>query len=73
LFEVGTMITRAWSGCPSSELAVARRWAHTGMPIEIEHLLYECVLAALINATPLVATRCLTRPVLPACRPEAVR
>lgn len=56
-------------GGPTVLGAVTRRWAHSGTSIEIGHLLYECVHAALIKATPLVAIPCDPRPVLPkACR-----
>jgi hypothetical protein len=49
--------------------AIAQRWAHAGAAIETEHLLYECVLAALIRATPLVTDPCNPRPVLLAAAP----
>lgn len=49
--------------------AIAQRWTHTGTSIEIEHLLYECVLATLIRATPLVTAPCNPRPVLLAGTP----
>jgi DNA-binding transcriptional MerR regulator len=49
--------------------AIAQRWAHAGMSMETEHLLYECVLAALIRATPLVTEPCNPRPVLLAAAP----
>lgn len=50
--------------------AITQRWAHSGAAIETEHLLYECVLAALIRATPLVGRPCNPRPVLLAAVPE---
>jgi DNA-binding transcriptional MerR regulator len=50
--------------------ALGRRWGNTGTAVELEHLLYEVVLAALIRATPLVAQPRNPRPVLLACVPE---
>jgi MerR family transcriptional regulator, light-induced transcriptional regulator len=50
-------------------LALAARWAQTGGYVECEHLLHECVLAAFVRATPLVASPCNPRPVLLACAP----
>lgn len=50
--------------------AITHRWAHApDAAIETEHLLYECVLAALIRATPLVTEPCNPRPVLLAGAP----
>ncbi|WP_436492329.1 MerR family transcriptional regulator [Actinokineospora sp. HUAS TT18] len=49
--------------------AVANRWVHAGDCVEIEHLLDECVLAAMIRATPLVPTPRNARPVLLTCAP----
>lgn len=49
--------------------AVAARWAQTGECVEVEHLVHECTLAAVIGATPLVAAPHNPRPVLLACVP----
>jgi DNA-binding transcriptional MerR regulator len=50
--------------------AVASRWEHAGECVEVEHLLHECTLAALIGATPLVTAPRNPRPVLLCCVPE---
>nr|WP_225954498.1 MerR family transcriptional regulator [Kibdelosporangium phytohabitans] len=50
--------------------AVAGRWAHSGACVEVEHLLNECVLAAMIAATPLLGHARNPRPVLLSCAPE---
>nr|WP_232328561.1 MerR family transcriptional regulator [Kibdelosporangium sp. MJ126-NF4]CEL23604.1 Mobile element protein [Kibdelosporangium sp. MJ126-NF4]CTQ93141.1 Mobile element protein [Kibdelosporangium sp. MJ126-NF4] len=50
--------------------AVAGRWAHSGACVEVEHLLNECVLAAMIAATPLLGPARNPRPVLLCCAPE---
>lgn len=50
--------------------ALAGQWEHTGDGVEIEHLVHECVLAAMIAATPLVADPRNPRPVLLSCAPE---
>lgn len=50
--------------------AVAGRWAHSGACVEVEHLINECVLAAMIAATPLLGPSRNLRPVLLACAPE---
>lgn len=50
--------------------AVAGRWAHSGACVEVEHLLNECVLAAMIAATPLLTSARNPRPVLLSCAPE---
>jgi MerR family transcriptional regulator, light-induced transcriptional regulator len=49
--------------------AVAARWAQTGECVEVEHLVHECTLAAVIGATPLVTAPRNPRPVLLACVP----
>ncbi|CRK59949.1 Mobile element protein [Alloactinosynnema sp. L-07] len=49
--------------------AVANRWVHAGDCVEIEHLLDECVLAAMIRATPLVPAPRNARPILLSCAP----
>lgn len=49
--------------------AVANRWVHAGDCVEIEHLLDECVLAAMIRATPLVPNPRNARPILLSCAP----
>jgi MerR family transcriptional regulator, light-induced transcriptional regulator len=50
--------------------AVAGRWAYSGEAVEVEHLLHECVLAAMIAATPLLGPTRNPRPVLLSCAPE---
>nr|WP_312872559.1 MerR family transcriptional regulator [Kibdelosporangium persicum] len=50
--------------------AVAGRWAHSGACVEVEHLLNECVLAAMIAATPLLGRARNPRPVLLSCAPD---
>jgi transposase-like protein len=50
--------------------AIAGRWAHSGESVEVEHLLHECVLAAMIAATPLLGPTRNQRPVLLSCAPE---
>lgn len=50
--------------------ALASRWAHSGECVEVEHLVNECTLAAVIGATPLVATPRNPRPVLLCGAPE---
>jgi MerR family transcriptional regulator, light-induced transcriptional regulator len=50
--------------------AVAARWQLSGAGVEVEHLLNECVLAAFVRATPLVAEGRNHRPVLLACTPD---
>lgn len=50
--------------------AVSGRWAHSGACVEVQHLLNECVLAAMINATPLSGPTRNPRPVLLSCTPE---
>jgi transposase-like protein len=47
--------------------ALAGRW---GECVEVEHLVHECVLAAMIGATPLVTAPRNPRPVLLCCAPE---
>jgi MerR family transcriptional regulator, light-induced transcriptional regulator len=42
------------------------RWAHA---VEVERMVHECVLAAMVNATPLVTTPRNPRPVLLCCAP----
>jgi hypothetical protein len=50
--------------------AIAGRWAHSGESVEVEHLLHECVLAAMIAATPLLGPTRNPRPVLLSCAPD---
>ncbi|HEU5475980.1 MAG TPA: MerR family transcriptional regulator [Actinophytocola sp.] len=50
--------------------AVACRWEQSGEYVEVEHLVYECVLAAVIGATPLVTAPRNPRPVLLCCVPD---
>lgn len=63
-------VPRAWDEVVRPVLAaIAQRWTSTGASAEMEHLLYECVLASLIRATPLVGAPRNPRPVLLACVP----
>ncbi len=50
--------------------AIAARWEHSGEYVEVEHLVHECALAAMIGATPLVTAPRNPRPVLLCCVPE---
>ena len=50
--------------------AVAARWEHSGEYVEVEHLVQECTLAAMIGATPLVTAPRNPRPMLLCCVPE---
>jgi len=50
--------------------AVAARWEHSGEYVEVEHLIQECTLAAMIGATPLVTAPRNPRPVLLCCVPD---
>jgi len=50
--------------------ALASRWAQSGECVEVEHLVHECTLAAMICATPVVTTPCNPRPVLLCCAPD---
>ena len=50
--------------------ALAGRWTQSGEYIEVEHLVHECTLAAVIGATPLVTAPRNPRPVLLCCAPE---
>ncbi len=63
-------VPRVWDDVVRPVLgALHRRWSGGGSAAELEHLLYECVLAALIRATPLVSHPRNARPVLLACVP----
>jgi transposase-like protein len=50
-------------------VALASRWAQSGECVEVEHLVHECALAAVIGATPLVTAPRNPRPVLLCCAP----
>ncbi|MFD1151663.1 MerR family transcriptional regulator, partial [Saccharothrix hoggarensis] len=50
--------------------AIAARWEHSGAGVEVSHLVEECVLAAVVRATPVVANPRNHRPVLLACMPD---
>ncbi|OLF12494.1 hypothetical protein BU204_29270 [Actinophytocola xanthii] len=50
--------------------ALASRWAQSGECVEVERMLHECTLAAMIGATPLVTTPRNPRPVLLCAAPE---
>lgn len=49
--------------------ALAGRWAQSGECAEVEHMVHECVLAAMVGATPLVTAPRNARPVLLCCAP----
>ena len=64
-------VVAAWNDVLRPVLtALAGRWAQSGECIEVEHLVHECTLAALIGATPLVTAPRNPRPVLLCCAPE---
>jgi MerR family transcriptional regulator, light-induced transcriptional regulator len=50
--------------------ALASRWAHSGECVEVERLVHECTLAAMIGATPVVTAPRNPRPVLLCGAPE---
>ena len=50
--------------------AIAARWEHSGAGVEVSHLVEECVLAAVVRATPVVTDPRNHRPVLLACMPD---
>jgi DNA-binding transcriptional MerR regulator len=50
--------------------ALASRWEQTGECVEVEHLVHECTLAAMIGATPMVTAPRNPRPVLLCCAPD---
>lgn len=50
--------------------ALASRWAQSGECVEVEHLVHECTLAAVIGATPVVTAPRNPRPVLLCCAPD---
>ncbi|MCT2588156.1 MerR family transcriptional regulator [Actinophytocola sp. S1-96] len=50
--------------------ALATRCAQSGESVEVEHLVHECTLAAVIGATPAVTAPRNPRPVLLCCAPE---
>jgi DNA-binding transcriptional MerR regulator len=63
-------VPRVWDEVVRPVLAaIAHRWTQADASLELEHLLYECVQAALIRATPLVSAPRNPRPVLLACVP----
>ncbi|GLZ42088.1 MerR family transcriptional regulator [Actinokineospora sp. NBRC 105648] len=67
--EVGGVV-EAWDGVVRPVLnAIAARWAHAGDCVEVEHLVNECVLAAMVRATPPVPAPRNARPVLLCCAP----
>lgn len=51
-------------------VALASRWEQSGECVEVEHLVHECTLAAMIAATPVVTAPRNPRPVLLCCAPE---
>jgi DNA-binding transcriptional MerR regulator len=66
----GSGVPRVWDDVIRPVLgALGRRWGGAGSSTELEHLLYECVHAALIRATPLVSRPRNPRPVLLAGAP----
>ncbi len=50
--------------------ALAARWDQSGAGVEVSHLVEECVLAAVLRATPVVTSPRNHRPVLLACMPD---
>ncbi|HEY0448292.1 MerR family transcriptional regulator [Actinophytocola sp.] len=50
--------------------ALAARWVQSGECVEVEHLVHECALAAMIGATPVVTAPRNPRPVLLCCAPD---
>lgn len=50
--------------------ALAGQWEHSGDCVEVDHLVYECALAAMISATPIVTEPRNPRPVLLCCVPD---
>jgi len=50
--------------------ALASRWAQSGECVEVEHLVHECALSAMIRATPVVTAPRNPRPVLLCCAPD---
>lgn len=50
--------------------ALASRWEQSGECVEVEHLVHECALAALIRVTPVVTAPRNPRPVLLCCAPD---
>lgn len=50
--------------------ALASRWEQSGECVEVEHLVHECALAAMIGATPVVSAPRNPRPVLLCCAPD---
>lgn len=50
--------------------ALASRWEQSGECVEVEHLVHECTLAAMIGATPMVTAPRNPRPVLLCCAPD---
>jgi DNA-binding transcriptional MerR regulator len=67
----GLGVAAAWAEviAPVSA-AIMARWETSGLGVETEHLLRECVLAALIRVTPVVSAPRNARPVLLACAPR---
>ncbi|MEU4802088.1 MerR family transcriptional regulator [Actinosynnema sp. NPDC023587] len=64
-------VVATWDDVVRPVLAgIATRWEHSGAGVEVSHLLDECVLAAMVRATPVVAEPRNHRPVLLACMPE---
>jgi DNA-binding transcriptional MerR regulator len=49
--------------------ALASRWEQSGECVEVEHLVHECALSAMIKATPVVTAPRNPRPVLLCCAP----
>jgi DNA-binding transcriptional MerR regulator len=67
----GLGVAAAWAEviAPVSA-AILARWQTSGLGVETEHLLRECVLAALVRVTPVVSSPRNARPVLLACAPR---
>jgi hypothetical protein len=64
-------VTAVWNDVLRPVLAaLASRWEHSGECVEVEHLVHECALFALIGATPVVSAPRNPRPVLLCCAPD---
>lgn len=63
-------VTTVWNDVVRPVLAaLASRWEQSGECVEVEHLVNECTLAAMIGATPMVTAPRNPRPVLLCCAP----
>ncbi len=63
-------VVATWDDVVRPVLAAASsRWAYAGDCVEVEHLVHECALAAMVRATPLVERPRNPRPLLLCCAP----